>query len=123
MYKFAEGYLLNLPLQIFDIKQWYKVVELSTKLRIPDRFQGGASFLVVKGLFKVYYKQQQHVMQSRRKIIDYPQEPATPQTQPPTPQAPPPTPQDAPQVEPVPTTLSPSSGFEMEQQYLQQHQQ
>ncbi|XP_047497592.1 E3 ubiquitin-protein ligase MARCHF5-like [Penaeus chinensis] len=84
---------------------------------------GGASFLVVKGLFKVYYKQQQHVMQSRRKIIDYPQEPATPQTQPPTPQAPPPTPQDPPQVEPVPTTLSPSSGFEMEQQYLQQHQQ
>ncbi|KAK7070565.1 E3 ubiquitin-protein ligase march5 [Halocaridina rubra] len=33
---------------------------------------GGASFLLVKGLFKVYYKQQQHVMQSRRKIIDYP---------------------------------------------------
>ncbi|KAK3863828.1 hypothetical protein Pcinc_030431 [Petrolisthes cinctipes] len=39
---------------------------------------GGASFLVVKGLFKVYYKQQQHVMQSRRKIIDYPQDPPPP---------------------------------------------
>lgn len=37
---------------------------------------GGVSFLVVKGIFKVYYKQQQHVMQSRRKIIDYQQEAA-----------------------------------------------
>lgn len=35
---------------------------------------GGVSFLVVKGIFKVYYKQQQHVMQSKRKIIDYQQE-------------------------------------------------
>ncbi|XP_076042630.1 E3 ubiquitin-protein ligase MARCHF5-like [Oratosquilla oratoria] len=40
---------------------------------------GGGAFLLVKGLFKVYYKQQQHVMQSRRKIVDYPQEsPTTP---------------------------------------------
>ncbi|MCL4127969.1 UNVERIFIED_CONTAM: hypothetical protein GTU68_064230 [Idotea baltica] len=42
---------------------------------VPDNLTqtllGGAAFLAVKGIFKVYYKQHQHVMQSRRKIIDY----------------------------------------------------
>lgn len=57
--------------------------------------QGGASFLVVKGLFKVYYKQQQHVMQSRRKIIDYPQDPPAP-----TPPGPPPDPPQHPPPSP-----------------------
>lgn len=71
-------------------------------------FQGGASFLVVKGLFKVYYKQQQHVMQSRRKIIDYPQDPSTPH--------PPPSQSPAP-------AQPPASSQGTEQQYLQQQQQ
>lgn len=69
---------------------------------------GGASFLVVKGLFKVYYKQQQHVMQSRRKIIDYPQDPSTPH--------PPPSQSPAP-------TQPPATSQGTEQQYLQQQQQ
>lgn len=34
--------------------------------------QGGATFLIVKGIFKVYYKQQQHVMQKQRIIKDHP---------------------------------------------------
>ncbi|KAL7641476.1 UNVERIFIED_CONTAM: hypothetical protein RMT77_007347 [Armadillidium vulgare] len=45
---------------------------------VPDNLTqtllGGAAFLVIKGIIKVYYKQQQHVMQAKRKIIDYPEE-------------------------------------------------
>lgn len=39
---------------------------------LTQTIMGGLSFLVVKGLFKVYYKQQHHVMQSKRIIRDYP---------------------------------------------------
>ncbi|XP_045597330.1 E3 ubiquitin-protein ligase MARCHF5 [Procambarus clarkii] len=83
---------------------------------------GGASFLVVKGLFKVYYKQQQHVMQSRRKIIDYPQDSSTSQVPAAsTPRAPPPTPQELPDNPSMPNTQS-LSNQEFDQQFLQQQQ-
>lgn len=78
--------------------------------------------MVVKGLFKVYYKQQQHVMQSKRKIIDYPQDPSPPQASATsTYRVPPPMPQQLPLTPSVPTT-QPSSTQECEQQYLQQQQ-
>ncbi|XP_076181102.1 E3 ubiquitin-protein ligase MARCHF5 isoform X2 [Ptiloglossa arizonensis] len=42
---------------------------------IPSNFQrtllGGIAFIMIKGAFKIYYKQQQYVRQCRRRIMDY----------------------------------------------------
>ena len=37
-------------------------------------FQGGISFVVVKGVVRIYYKQQQYVRQAQRVVKDYDQE-------------------------------------------------
>jgi len=37
-------------------------------------FQGGMSFVAVKGVIRIYYKQQQYVRQAQRVVKDYDQE-------------------------------------------------
>lgn len=43
--------------------------------------QGGIAFITIKGVLKVYYKQQQYLRQINRVVLDYPEEEAQ-QTQP-----------------------------------------
>lgn len=35
--------------------------------------QGGIAFIVIKGMFKVYFKQQQFIIQANRHILNYPE--------------------------------------------------
>lgn len=36
-------------------------------------FQGGIAFVVIKGVLKVYFKQQQYLIQANRHILNYPE--------------------------------------------------
>lgn len=35
--------------------------------------QGGIAFVLIKGVLKVYFKQQQYIMQANRHILNYPE--------------------------------------------------
>lgn len=35
--------------------------------------QGGIAFVLIKGILKVYFKQQQYIMQANRHILNYPE--------------------------------------------------
>ena len=35
-------------------------------------FQGGLTFVLAKGIVKMYYQEQQYIRQSNRRILDYP---------------------------------------------------
>lgn len=35
--------------------------------------QGGIAFVLIKGVFKVYFKQQQYIIQANRQILNYPE--------------------------------------------------
>lgn len=35
--------------------------------------QGGVAFVLMKGVLKVYFKQQQYIMQANRQILNYPE--------------------------------------------------
>ncbi|MBN3316444.1 MARH5 ligase, partial [Atractosteus spatula] len=45
--------------------------------RVPSSLQrtilGGIAFIVIKGVLKVYFKQQQYLMQANRRILNYPE--------------------------------------------------
>lgn len=41
-------------------------------LPFPRPPQGGIAFILIKGVLKVYYKQQKYIVQAKRKILNYP---------------------------------------------------
>jgi len=43
--------------------------------------QGGFAFITIKGVLKLYYKQQQYIRQAQRRILNYENEAASASTQ------------------------------------------
>jgi len=40
--------------------------------------QGGIAFIAIKGILRIYFKQQQYLRQAQRKILDYDEPTPTP---------------------------------------------
>lgn len=59
---------INVQLYCLVLKSWW----ISESLCILPP-QGGIAFVLIKGVLKVYFKQQQYIIQANRHILNYPE--------------------------------------------------
>lgn len=67
---FRRALLVFYKSNLFDFQFEYFICKVMQSCIL----QGGVAFVAIKGILRVYHKQQQHVRQSKRTILDFNEE-------------------------------------------------
>lgn len=57
---------------------WILAIFIAYLSTFPFLLQGGVVFITIKGVLRIYHKQQQHIRQLERKILDFSDHPPAP---------------------------------------------